>query len=143
METLTTLLQQLKGIDDTFYFDQSGNYFYIRKKGIPFNLGSSNKEEMKHFLIAFKKTGLKATANNIEYAHRVFGMITSLIAYGRASVKQIMEDEYLHGDLYNGISEIAKRTLATYLVNQVDHVGYAGDDSEGNSYNYLKLKEIA
>ena len=143
MEKLNELLQQLKGIDNTFYFTQSGNYCYLMKEGMQFNLCSSNIEEMKHFLIAFKKTGLKATAKNIENAHRVFSMITSIITYGGSSIGKIMSSEYLQGELYCGISEIAKRTIAEYLLKQVDEIGYAGDDSEGLSYNYLKLKEVA
>lgn len=143
MEKLTQLLQQLKGIDNTFYFTQTGNYFYLMKEGIQFNLCSSNIEEMKHFLIAFKKIGLKATVKNIENAHRVFSMITSIITYGGSSIGEIMSSEYLQGELYCGISEIAKRTIAEYLLKQVEEIGYAGDDSEGLSYNYLKLKEVA
>lgn len=143
MEKLIQLLQQLKGIDNTFYFTQTGNYFYLMKEGIQYNIANSIENEMAHFLISFKKTGLKATVKNIENAHRVFSMITSIITYGGSSIDKIMNNQYLQGELYCGISEIAKRTIAEYLLKQVDEIGYAGDDSEGVSYNYLKLKEVA
>lgn len=143
MEKLNELLQQLKGIDNTFYFTQTGDYFYLMKEGIKFNIVNNRENEMAHFLKAFRKTGLKATVDNIENAHRVFSMITSIITYGGSSIEKIMNNQYLQGDLYCGISEIAKRTIAEYLLKQVDEIGYAGDDSEGVSYNYLKLKEVA
>ena len=143
MEKLNELLQQLKGIDNTFYFTQTGNYFYLMKESIKFNLANNRENEMAHFLIAFKKTGLKATVKNIENAHRVFSMITSIITYGGSSIGKIMSSEYLQHELYCGISEIAKRTIAEYLLKQVSEIGYAGDDNEGVSYNYLKLKEVA
>ena len=142
-KTLTKLLQELKGADETLYFEQVGtdtDYFYIRKEGIPYNIGSARGNEMAHFLKAFKRTGLKATEHNIETAHRVFDMAISLRAYGRTTLKSIIESEYINGKLYE-LSPIAKRTLVTYLLNVVDETGYAGDDSEGNSYNYLKLIE--
>lgn len=143
MEKLTGLLQQLKGIDNTFYFTQSGNYFYLMKEGIKFNIANNRENEMAHFLKVFRKTGLKATPKNIENAHRVFSMIISIITYGGSSIEKIMTDEYLQRELYCGISEIAKRTIAEYLLKQVAEIGYAGDDSEGLSYNYIKLKEVA
>ena len=143
MEKLTELLHQLKGIDNTFYFTQTGNYFYLMKEGIKFNIANNRGNEMAHFLTAFKKTGLKATVDNIENAHRVFSMITSIITYGGSSIDKVMTNKYLQHELYCGISERAKRTIAEYLLKQVDEIGYAGDDNEGVSYNYLKLKEVA
>jgi hypothetical protein len=143
MEKLTRLLQQLKGIDDTYYFTTSGNYFFLMKEGIKFNLASDSKNKMAHFLKVFRKTGLKATVKNIENAHRVFSMIISIITYGGSSIDKIMSNQYLQGELYCEISEIAKRTIAEYLLKQVADIGYAGDDSEGLSYNYIKLKEVA
>ena len=141
-ETLTKLLRELKGADETLYFDQVGtDYFYIKKEGIPYNIGSARGNEMAHFLKAFKRTRLKATEHNIETAHRVFDMAKSLRAYGRTTLKSIIESEYINGKLYE-LSPIAKRTLITYLLNVVEETGYAGDDSEGNSYNYLKLVEV-
>ena len=113
------------------------------KQGIKFNIANNRENEMAHFLIAFKKTGLKATVKNIENAHRVFSMIISIITYGGSSIGKIMNDQYLQGELYCGISELAKRTIAEYLLKQVADIGYAGDDSEGLSYNYIKLKEVA
>ena len=140
-KTLTKLLQELKGADETLYFEQVGtDYFYIRKEGIPYNIGSARGNEMAHFLKAFKKTGLKATEHNIETAHRVFDMAISLRAYGRTTLKSIIESEYINGKLYE-LSPIAKRTLVNYLLSVVEETGYACDDSEGNSYNYLKLVE--
>ena len=143
MEKLEQLLKQLKGTDDTFYFKKSGNYVYLMKQGIKYNIGSDTIDRMEHFLTVFKKLGLKATAKNIENSHSVFGMMLSIIAYGGSSVENIMENEYLQHELYCGISEHAKRKIAEYLLKQVADIGYAGDDSEGNSYNYLKLKEVA
>jgi hypothetical protein len=112
------------------------------KEGIKFNLANNRENEMAHFLKVFRKTGLKATVKNIETAHRVFGMVKSIITYGGSSIDKIMNNRYLQGELYCGISEIAKRTIAEYLLKQVDEIGYAGDDNEGVSYNYLKLKAV-
>lgn len=139
LETLTGLLQKLRGADNSLYFEQAGDYVYLMKQGLKYNLCSDNVNDMAHFLKAFKQTRLKATNDNIENAHRVFGMAKSLCAYGRTSLKSILEDKYMNGDLYNGISQIAKRVIVNYLLNVVDETGYAGEDSEGGSYNYLTL----
>ena len=143
MEKLAELLKSLNGINDTFYFEKSGNYCWLKNTGLKYNIASDNGNDMAHFLKAFKKTRLKATIKNIENAHSVFGMAKSLRAYGRGSVDSILNDDYMNGDLYNGISQRAKRVIIEYLLSVVKEHGYAGEDSEGGSYNYLKLKEVA
>ena len=142
-EKLTELLKSLNGIDDTFYFEKSGNYYWLENTGLKYNIASDNGNDMAHFLKAFKRTRLKATVKNIETASNVLGMDKSLRAYGRGSVDSILNDEYMNGDLYNGISTRAKRIIIEYLLSVVKEHGYAGEDSEGGSYNYLTLVELA
>jgi hypothetical protein len=146
MKELQKLLKEVTGSKNYYIENSCGYRLYYTGKDIPCGCVQYGKEqiayvntynEMKHLLIIlgkFRKHTTISTKNYIESMGYLFGQIQSHLAYGYS----------FEGSRYIGEINLPyslKLDVYNYMKSLVSENGYAGNDSEGNSYNYLKLVE--
>lgn len=144
MQELKQLLKKVTSSSNYVIEHDYGYRLYYTGKNLPCGCVHSGREQlvyldkyndMKHLLIIlakFRKYTTICTKNYIDQMGYLFGQIQSHLAYGYS----------FEGSRY--ISEInlpydLKKDVYNYMRNLVSESGYAGNDSEGNSYNYLEL----
>ena len=145
MQELQILLNRLITSKNYVIEHDCGYRLYYTGKKIPSGCKQYGREQlvylskyndMKHLLILIsalrhraRHLSLKEFINRMGY---LFDQCISHLAYGYS----------FEGSKY--ISEIdlpyeIKKLTYSYLEKKIKNCGYSGDDSEGNSYNYLEL----
>lgn len=146
MKELKKLLKEVT-ISKNYHIEHDYGYrLYYTGKNIPCGCKRNGREqlaytdnynEMKHLLIIlgkFRKYTTICTKNYIERMDYLFGQIQSHLAYGYS----------FEGSKYIGEINLPyslKKDVYNYMRGLIKSSGYSGEDSEGNSYNYLELIE--
>ena len=147
MQELQKLLKKITTSKNYSIENSCGYRLYYSGKNIPCGCVQYGREqlvyfnsynEMKHFLVAaakYRKLTTVCTKNYLDNMGYLFGQCQSHLAYGhKFEGSQYIGEINLPYDL--------KKLVYGYVQSAVAENGYAGTDSEGNDYNYLKLTEV-
>ncbi len=147
MQELQKLLRKVTSSKNYSIENSCGYRLYYTGKNIPCGCVQYGREQlvyldryndMKHLLIIlakFRRYTTISMKNYIDSMGYLFGQIQSHLAYGHS----------FEGSRYIGEINLPydlKRDVYNYMKSLVSERGYAGNDSEGNNYNYLKLVEV-
>ena len=147
MQELQKLLKKVTSSKNYSIENSYGYRLYYTGKNIPCGCVQYGREqiayigtynEMKHFLIILAKFRNYTTIcmkNYIDSMSYLFRQVLSHLTYGHS----FENSEYI-GEI--NLPYSLKKDVYNYMKSLVKEKGYAGDDSEGNSYNYLKLVEV-